>query len=75
MEKQDRMIAVDAAAEQKAIHIAVERAKALRDILEALGLSYQNLLALEALRGDLGDIGHNILLGWYRGEGWPEEAT
>jgi len=39
-----------------------------------MGLKYTDLLELEALAHSLGDIGHNILLGYERGEGWPATA-
>lgn len=63
--------AEDMAKEQTAVCAATETAKKFRDKLEAVGISYITLLDLEALRGNLGDMGHNILLGWERGEGWP----
>lgn len=63
--------AEDQRKEQEAIRDATERAKAFRDKLEAVGISYMTLLELEALRGNLGNIGHNILIGWERGEGLP----
>ena len=34
-----------------------------------MGLKYQDLLELEVLAHSLGDMGHNILLGYERGEG------
>ena len=63
--------AEDQRKEQEAIRDATERAKAFRDKLEAVGISYMTLLELEALRGNLGNIGHNILLGWEHGEDLP----
>lgn len=57
--------------ERAAIQKATERAKCLRDRLEAVGVSYPDLLELEALRAGLDEMGHNILLAYYRGEGWP----
>ena len=32
----------------------------------------RTLLELEALRANLGSLGHNALLGFERGEGWPD---
>ena len=49
-----------------------EEAKEFRGHLEAAGISYNTLLELEALRGNLGSLGHNALLGFERGEGWPD---
>lgn len=66
--------AEDMAKEQDAIRAATEAAKKFKDRLDAVGLKYLDLLELEALRQDLGDMGHNILLGYERGEGWPAAA-
>jgi len=63
--------AEDQRKEQEAIRTATEQAKAFRDKLEAVGISYSTLLELEAMRGNLGNIGHNILIGWERGEEAP----
>lgn len=63
--------AEDAAKEQRAIREAVKAAKAFRTRLEAVGLSYLDLLELEALRANMGNLAHNMLLGYERGEGWP----
>ncbi|MDD2956390.1 MAG: hypothetical protein PHD67_08760 [Oscillospiraceae bacterium] len=63
--------AENAAKEQEAIRDATERAKAFRDKLEAVGISYSTMLDLEAMSRNLGNIGHNILLGWEHGEGLP----
>lgn len=60
------------ARERAAIRQAAEAAKAFHKRLEAIGLKYTDLLELEALRHNLGDMGHNILMGHERGEGWPE---
>ena len=60
-----------AAREQAVVREITEKAKKFRDQLEARGLTYMDLLTLEAIHNGLGDIGHNILLGWYRGEGLP----
>ena len=57
--------------EQRAVSAATKRAKAFRDKLEAAGISYHELMALEQAHEDLGDIAHNILLGWENGEGFP----
>ena len=66
--------AADMAKERAAVMAATEAAKKFRDRLEAAGLKYTDLLELEALRHNLGDMGHNILLGYERGEGWPESG-
>lgn len=63
--------AEDAEKEREAVRAATERAKQFRDKLEAVGISYMDLLELEALRDNLGNLAHNILLGYERGEGWP----
>lgn len=70
----DRSTAISAAevADDRAeIVAAVKVAKAFRDKLEATGISYHELLALEQAHEDLGDMAHNILIGYERGEGWP----
>ena len=75
----DRSTAISAAevADDGAeIAAAVKVAKAFRDKLEAAGISYHKLLALEEARRDMKDLGnmaHNILLGWENGEGFPHE--
>ncbi len=66
--------AEDAAKEQAAIREVTERAKKFHARLDAMGLKYRDLLELEVLAHSLGDMGHNILLGYERGEGWPEAA-
>ena len=63
--------AVNASRERKARQTATETAKKFRDELDKFGLKYSDLLYLEALAHGLGDMGHNILLGYERGEGWP----
>ena len=45
--------------------------QAFRDKLEAAGISYHKLLALEEARRDMNDLAHHILLGWENGEGFP----
>lgn len=37
--------------------------------VDAMGLKYRDLLELEALAHSLGDMSHNILLGYERGKG------
>ena len=72
----DRSTAISTAevADDRAeIAAAVKSAKAFRDKLEAAGISYHELLALEQAHEDLGDMAHNILLGWENGEGFPHE--
>lgn len=64
--------AEDAKREQRAIQQAVAEAKEFRGHLERAGISYTTLLELEALRANLGSLGHNALLGFERGEGWPD---
>lgn len=64
--------AEDVAKERAAVRAAAEAAKKFHNRLAAVGLKYLDLLELEALRHNLGDMGHNILLGYERGEGWPE---
>lgn len=64
--------AEDAAKKRAAVRAAVEAAKKFHTRLEAVGLKYTDLLELEDLRHNLGEVGHNILLGYERGEGWPK---
>ena len=59
------------AKEQAAVRDVTERAKKFHARLDAKGLKYTDLLELEVLAHSLGDMGHNILLGYERGEGWP----
>lgn len=66
--------AEDVKKERQAIRRAVEEAKKFREHLERAGISYTTLLELEALRANLGSLGHNALLGFERGEGWPDET-
>ena len=63
--------AEDMAKEQAVFCKITEKAKKFHARLEAMGLSYRELLELEVLRSGLGSMGHNILLGYERGEGWP----
>lgn len=68
----DRSTAISAAevADDRAeIAAAVKVAKAFRDKLEAAGISYHKLLALEEARRDMNDLAHHILLGWENGGG------
>lgn len=53
--------------EEAAIRAATERARGLRDKLEAAGISYLTLLDLMGHQQDIGDIAHNILVGWETG--------
>ena len=57
--------------EQAAVREITEKAKKFHARLDAMGLKYRDLLELEVLAHSLGDMGHNILLGYERGEGWP----
>lgn len=68
---QAEFAAENVAKERAAIQATAEAAKKFRDKLEAKGLKYTDLLELEVLRHNLGELGHNILLGYERGEGWP----
>lgn len=72
-ERKARYAAEDMEKERRAVASATEQAKAFRDKLEATGISYHELLALEQAHEDLGDMAHNILLGWENGEGFPHE--
>ena len=63
--------AEDMAKKQAAIREVTERAKKFHAHLDAMGLKYRDLVELEVLAHSLGDMGHNILLGYERGEGWP----
>lgn len=62
----------DAEREQRAIREAVEEAKTFREYLEAEGITYTTLLRLIALQEDMSDMANDVLLGFERGEGWPD---
>ena len=68
---QEEIDAEDAAKEQAAIREAMEKAKKFHARLDAMGMKYTDLLELEVLANGMGNIAHNILLGYERGEGWP----
>ena len=72
-ERKARYAAEDIEKERRAVAAATEQAKAFRDMLEAAGISYHELMALEQAHEDLGNMAHNILLGWENGEGFPHE--
>ena len=72
-ERKARYAAEDMEKERRAVAAATEQAKAFRDKLEAAGISYHKLLALEEARRDMNDLAHHILLGWENGEGFPHE--
>ena len=72
-ERKARYAAEDIEKERRAVAAATEQAKAFRDKLEAAGISYHKLLALEEARRDMNDLAHHILLGWENGEGFPHE--
>lgn len=63
--------AEDDAKERAVFREITEKAKKFHARLDAMGLKYRDLLELEVLAHSLGDMGHNILLGYERGEGWP----
>lgn len=63
--------AEDDAKERAVFREITEKAKKFHARLDAMGLKYRDLLELEVLAHGLGDMGHNILLGYERGEGWP----
>ena len=65
--------AAEVADDRAEIAAAAKAAKAFRDKLESVGISYHKLLALEEARRDMNDLAHNILLGWETGEGFPHE--
>ena len=67
--------AEDAAREQAVMREVTEKAKKFHARLDAMGLSYRELLELEVLRSGLGSMGHNILMGYERGEGWPVDMA
>lgn len=62
--------AEDDAKERAVFREITEKAKKFHARLDAMGLKYRDLLELEVLAHSLGDMGHNILLGYERGEGW-----
>lgn len=61
--------------ERDAVCAAVMSAKSFRAKLEAAGLSYAEFLLLEDASRELGDIAHDFLSGWERGECWPMETA
>ena len=63
--------AEDDAKERAVFREITEKAKKFHARLDAMGLKYRDLLELEVLAHSPGDMGHNILLGYERGEGWP----
>lgn len=69
-ERKAKYAAEDMEKERRAVASATEQAKAFRDKLEAAGISYHELMALEQAHEDLGNMAHNILLGWENGEGF-----
>ena len=68
---QAKFDAEDDAKERAVFREITEKAKKFHARLDAMGLKYRDLLELEVLAHSLGDMGHNILLGYERGEGWP----
>ena len=64
--------AEDAAKEREAIREAVKRARAFRDVLANHGMGYSDFLKLESISQSLGTLEHQFLLGYDRGEGWPD---
>ena len=70
-ERKARNAAEDMEKERGGVAAATEQAKGVRDELETTGISYHELLALEQAHEDLGNMAHNILLGWENGEGFP----
>ena len=64
--------AKDAERERRAIREATDKAKAFRDRLEKLGISYTTLLVLIDEEMAMGEMAHRILLGYERGEGFPD---
>ena len=70
---EDLQVAYDAeddAKERAVFREITERAKKFHAMLDTKGLKYRDLPELEVLVHSLGDMGHNILLGYERGEGW-----
>ena len=63
--------AEDMKKEQATMREVTEKAKKLQARLDSMELKYTDLLELEVLAHSLGEMGHNILLKYGRGEGWP----
>lgn len=61
--------AEDMAKEREAVRKTTEKAKRLAAMLEGYGMKYTDLLELEVLRHALGEMGHQILMGYHRGGG------
>ena len=57
---------------EEAVRKTTEKAKRLTAMLEGYGMKYTDLLELEVMRHALGEMGHQILMGYHRGEGWPD---
>ena len=64
--------AEDMAKEREAVRKTTEKAKRLATMLEGYGMKYTDLLELEVMRHAPGEMGHQILMGHQRGEGWPD---
>lgn len=69
---QEQFDAEDMAKEREAVRKTTEKAKRLAAMLERYGMKYTDLLELEVMRQALGEMGHQILMGYHRGEGWPD---
>jgi len=67
------LAAEDAAKEAAAVRAATEQAREFRDRLEAVGISYTELLGLMNRQLKLDHIAHNILVGWETGRTYPWE--
>lgn len=59
--------AEDMAKEREAVRKTTEKAKRLATMLEGYGMKYTDLLELEVMRHALGEMGHQILMGYHRG--------
>lgn len=69
---QEQFDAEDMAKERETVRKTTEKAKRLAAMLEGYGMKYTELLELEVMRHALGEMGHQILMGYHRGEGWPD---
>lgn len=67
--------AEEAAKKREQIRQATEDAKRFQSSIDAAGLSYSSLLELEEEHERMGgtdSLAHNVLVGYERGEGWPD---
>ena len=72
-ERKARYAAEDIEKNGGRLRLATEQAKAFRDKLEAAGISYHELMALEQAHEDLGNMAIQYPAGLGEWEGFPHE--